>query len=93
MAPSVRAKEAVAPLLTLGWPVDEIAAFLRYQPAYVREVAAALGRPRPARADYAPWTPPDSEADERRRALDRGAALAAAKVAAGAWVLPRAVRP
>lgn len=90
-------RREIAALLLEGLPVREVALRLYFTRDYVQQVRRSLQRRGAlplARGPevYEPWTPPDPEADERRRALERGRALVAAKLARGEWVLPRTER-
>lgn len=89
-APDAQGREAIATLLVKGWCVDDVVERLHYSRFWVSRIRQNLLQARrvaPARGgeEYAPWVHPHS----RAAALERGRALAAAKVAAGEWVLPR----
>lgn len=89
---------AVRALLLAGLTVADVAARLHYQPKSIARVRLRLRKagvllPPVRPRDLAPYVPPDLDADARDRSLTQGRALAAAKVAAGEWALPRGGRP
>jgi hypothetical protein len=87
-------RDLVGALTASGYTPLQIADRTHYSISYVFQALRELGAGRPPAAQrrtpgYAPWMPPDVNAEARRAALERGRALALAKVAAGEWVLPK----